>query len=204
MRRQKQSSMHVYRVASYYPDAELPVLPFVSFAEAIQIVLLPTISFDVMEAQWNSIAYIAILMPYMVNQNVYYFISKENHPDTHDYFHLELNDDRRMKWHHCDFYAIPVLRRFVGRLQQRLETREWLNTIVQNLREDPTTPEYHEALLFKLEQVEPIGMDHILFRKTLEEVKDIVETERNYRPDAPGCDAAHQHFKGSLARLDSE
>lgn len=201
--------MHVYRVAPYFPDTEYPVLPFVSFAKAIQIVLLPTISFDVMEDQWNSIAYITIMMPYMLNQDVYYFITKEKRPDTDDYFHLELDDDYRVKWNQCDFFAIPILRRFVGRLQQRLETRELLNTMIHNLREeiDATTPEYYEALLTKLEQVEPRGLDHILLRKTLEEVKDIVETERDYRPDAPGCQAAHQHFNhvsGSLARLDSE
>ncbi len=203
---QKGYPMYVYRVASYFPDAELPVLPFVSFAEAIQIILLPTISFDLMEEQWNSIAHIVIHMPYMVDENVYYFITKEKHPDTEEYIHLDVMDEQSSKWHHCDFYSMPILRRFVGRLQQRLETRELLNTIIQNLREeiDATTPEYHEALLAKLEQIEPRGLDHILLRKTLDEVRNIVETERHYRPNAPGCQAAHEHFKDSLAQLDSE
>jgi hypothetical protein len=196
--------MYVYRVAPYMPDAELPVLPFVSFSEAIQVTRLPTISFDLIETQWNSLAYIAILMPYMVNENVYYFITKEKRPDTDDYFHLELDDEQRVKWHHCDFFAIPILRRFVGRLQQRLETRELLNTMIHNLSEDPTTPAYYEALLAKLEQVEPRGLDHILFRKIFEEVEDIVKTEKHFRPDAPGCQAAEQNFKGLLAQLDSE
>jgi len=199
--------MYVYRVARYMPDAELPVLPFVSFAEAFQITRLSTISFDLIEAQWNSLAYIAILIPYMVNENVYYFITKKKHPDTDEYCQLEINNEEFNKWHHCDFYAIPVLKRFVERLQQRLETRALLNTIIQNLREDPTTPEYYEALLIKLEQVEPSGLDHILFRKIFEEVEDIVKTEKHFRPDAPGCQAAQEHFNhvsGSLARLDSE
>jgi len=141
--------MYVYRVAHYMSDAELPVLPFVSFTEAFQVTSLPTISFNVIEAQWNSLAYIAILMPYMVNENVYYFVSSQKYDDTNEYFHLELNDEKRVKWHQCDFFAIPILRRFVERLQRRLETRELLNTIIQNLREeiDATTPEYYEASL---------------------------------------------------------
>lgn len=189
--------MYCYRLHGYLSPTDLPVLPFVSFAESLEMAKIPTLSFDTVEQLWNKYGYITVVLHYLDNMDVYYFILPYQTSDTPEYHHMTLNQIHLTQDHNCDYYAKPLLDRFVQRLQNRLRTREQLNQLPSG--NDPTE---YEPLLQGLLLLQPQeGQDQILIRKMLEEVQERMEVERRYRPDGQGAQEAYEAFELAKQRL---
>ena len=101
--------------------------------------------------------------------------------------------------HHCDYYAKPILGRFLGRFERRLHTRATIQSIQDSIIMDPTTVAYQEEFLRHLQQIEvDDSHDRHLLQKLTDETRAIVETERRYRPGAEGFEEAKQRFESFM------
>jgi hypothetical protein len=109
---------------------------------------------------------------------------------------MKLDAEYDMADHHCDYYAKPILARFLGRVERRLHTRATLELITSNIAMDPTTAAYHEEFLRHLQQIKvDDSHDRHLLQKLTDETRAIVETEQRYRPGAAGFEEAKQRFE---------
>jgi len=193
--------MFIYRLNDDYDPARLPVFDSVSFADAIDLSTIPLVSFEMVEYRWKTEQSIAIVFRY--DSNIYYFLSDKEYP-TAECRRMKLDAEYDMADHHCDYYAKPILARFLGRFQRRLHTRAAIQLITNNIAMDPTTAAYHEEFLRHLQQIKVDDLhDRHLLQKLTDETRAIVETEMRYRPGATGFEEAKLHFEtvtqGSLA-----
>jgi len=179
--------MYCYRLHGYLSPSDLPVLPFISFAESLEMAKIPTVSFTVVEQLWNKNGGVTVVLHYLDNSDIYYFILPHQLSDTPEYHHMTLNQIHLTQDHHCDYYAKPLLDRFVRRLQNRLRTREQLNQLLIGQPEN----ELQGLLLLQKQE----DQDQILIREKIEEVQEHMEVERRYRPDGQGAQEAKEAFE---------
>lgn len=186
--------MFIYRLNDYYDSPRLPVFDAVPFADAINLANLPTISFEMVEVRWKKEKSIAIVFHY--EPTVYYFLSDKEYPNTAECRRMKLEAGYDAADHHCDYYARPILTRFLERLNRRLHTRAVIQLITNNIIMDPTTVAYHEQFLLQLQQIEvDDSHDRQLLQRLKDESRAIVETEQRYRPGASGFQEAKLHFE---------
>jgi hypothetical protein len=186
--------MFIYRLNDYYDSPRLPVFDAVPFADAIDLSTIPLVSFEMVESRWKTEQSIAIVFRY--DSNIYYFLSDKEYPNTAECRQMKLDTEYDMADHHCDYYAKPILARFLGRFQRRLHTREAIQHIHDSIVMDPTTVAYHEEFLRYLQQiVVDDSHDRHLLQRLTDESRTIVETEMRYRPGAAGFEEAKLHFE---------
>lgn len=189
--------MYAYRYVPYLsPTDELPVLPFVSFAEAFDLARISAIPLDWIETTWNHHHFLALVLHYH-ESDVYYFLlpSGIHCPNTAEYRRITLESLYDTRDHHCDYYAKPILLRFIQRFNARRHTRMILTSIQGRIPFDRDTPVYHEALLRELQRVEiDDAHDHMLFLSFLRDTEHAVNTERRYRPGGEGMEEAKEEF----------
>ena len=186
--------MYIYRLNDYYDPARLPVFDSVSFADPINLSTIPLVSFEMVEYRWKTDNCIVIV--YRYDSNVYYFLSDKEYPNTEECRRMKLDAEYDMADHHCDYYAKPILARFLGRFQRRLHTRAAIQHITNNIVMDPTTVAYHEEFLCHLQQIKVDDLhDRHLLQRLTDESRAIVEMELQYRPGAPGFQEAKQSFE---------
>jgi hypothetical protein len=185
--------MFLYRLNDDYDPARLPVFDDISFANAFDLSTIPLVSFEMVEYRWKTEQSIAIVFRY--DSNIYYFLSEKEYT-TAECRRMKLDAEYDMADHHCDYYAKPILARFLGRFQRRLHTRAAIQHIQDNIVMDPTTVAYHEEFLRHLQQIKvDDSHDRHLLQKLTDETRAIVETEQRYRPGAEGFEEARQRFE---------
>jgi len=188
--------MFLYRLNDDYDPACVPVFDDISFANAIDLSTIPLVSFEMVEYRWKTEQSIAIVFRY--DSNIYYFLSEKEYT-TAECRRMKLDAEYDMADHHCDYYAKPILARFLGRFQRRLHTRAALELITNNIVMDPTTAAYHEEFLRHLQQIVVDDLhDRHLLQKLMDETRTIVETEQRYRPGAEGFEEARQRFEAFM------
>ena len=185
--------MFVYRLNDDYDPACVPVFDDISFANAIDLSTIPLVSFEMVEYRWKTEQSISIVFRY--DSNIYYFLSDKEYL-TNECRRMKLDAEYDMADHHCDYYAKPILARFLGRFERRLHTRAAIQQIQDSIVMDPTTVAYQEEFLCHLQQIEvDDSHDRHLLQKLRDESRLIVETERRYRPGAEGFEEAKQRFE---------
>lgn len=186
--------MFLYRLNDDYDPACLPVFDSISFADAFDLSTIPLVSFEMVEYRWATEQSIVITLHYC-ERNIYYFLSDKEY-STNECRRMKLEVGYDMADHHCDYYAKPILARFLGRFQRRLHTRAAIQHIQDSIAMDPTTVAYHEEFLHHLEQITvDDSHDRHLLQKRRDKSRAIVETERRYRPGAEGFEEAKQSFE---------
>ena len=197
------ATMHLYRLGEYIPTDTIPTLPIVSFDNSIELKNVPTFPMEELERIWKEKKQIVFMLHYLDGMDVYYFLLPTDHPDAAEYWHHESNDQHR-KWQHCDFYASRILERFLERFQRRLHTRTLLSEIHRQIQHelnitDETEPHFQEALYETLCTIHlDDSHDRHLIQCVRDEAREIVETERRYRPDGDGFTEAQQSFEQSV------
>ena len=185
--------MFIYRLNDDYDPACVPVFDDISFANAIDLSTIPLVSFEMVEYRWKTEQSISIVFRY--DSNIYYFLSDKEYL-TNECRRMKLDAEYDMADHHCDYYAKPILARFLGRFERRLHTRAAIQQIQDSIVMDPTTVAYQEEFLCHLQQIEvDDSHDRHLLQKLRDESRLIVETERRYRPGAEGFEEAKQRFE---------
>ena len=185
--------MFLYRLNDDYDPSCVPVFDTISFANAFDLSTIPLVSFEMVEYRWKTEQSIAIVFRY--DSNIYYFLSDKEYPTT-ECRRMKLDAEYDMADHHCDYYAKPILARFLCRFQRRLHTRTAIHRIHDSIVMDPTTVAYQEEFLRHLQQIEvDDSHDRHLLQKLTDESRLIVETERRYRPGAEGFKEAKQRFE---------
>ena len=185
--------MFLYRLNDDYDPACVPVFDDISFANAIDLSTIPLVSFEMVEYRWKTEQSISIVFRY--DSNIYYFLSDKEYL-TNECRRMKLDAEYDMADHHCDYYAKPILARFLGRFERRLHTRAAIQQIQDSIVMDPTTVAYQEEFLCHLQQIEvDDSHDRHLLQKLRDESRLIVETERRYRPGAEGFEEAKQRFE---------
>jgi hypothetical protein len=188
--------MFIYRLNDDYDPACVPVFDDISFANAIDLSTIPLVSFEMVEYRWKTEQSIAIVFRY--DSNIYYFLSEKEYT-TAECRRMKLDAEYDMADHHCDYYAKPILARFLGRVERRLHTRAAIELITSNIAMDPTTAAYHEEFLRHLQQMKvDDSHDRHLLQKLTDETRAIVETEQRYRPGAEGFEEAKQRFESFM------
>ena len=108
--------------------------------------------------------------------------------------HLEIRDDPED--HHCDYYAKSILKRFVERLERRMNTRILLRIIDAAIAHSSTEIEYHVRLLHELDRE---GNSDLYDRPLLQRIKDesraIMKAERDF---GPGCEDVQKRFEDEI------
>jgi hypothetical protein len=189
--------MFLYRLNDDYDPSCVPVFDTISFANAFDLSTIPLVSFKMVEYHWATEQSIAIKLHYC-ERNIYYFLSEKEYP-TAECRRMKLDAEYDMADHHCDYYAKPILARFLGRVERRLHTRTTLELITNNIAMDPTTVAYHEEFLRHLQQIKvDDSHDRHLLQKLTDESRAIVETEIRYRPGAEGFEEAKQQFESFM------
>jgi hypothetical protein len=190
--------MFIYRLNDDYDPACVPVFESVSFANAFDLSTIPLVSFEMVEYRWKTEQSIAIVFRY--DSNIYYFLSEKEYT-TAECRRMKLDAEYDMADHHCDYYAKPILARFLGRVERRLHTRATIQLITNSIAMDPTTVAYQEEFLRHLQQMKvDDSHDRHLLQKLTDETRAIVETERLYRPGAQGFEEAKQRFESFMQR----
>ena len=185
--------MFLYRLNDDYDPARVPVFDDISFANAFDLSTIPLVSFEMVEYRWKTEQSIAIVFRY--DSNIYYFLSEKEYT-TAECRRMKLDAEYDMADHHCDYYAKPILARFLGRFERRLHTRAALELITNSIAMDPTTVAYQEEFLRHLQQIKvDDSHDRHLLQKLTQETRAIVETEQRYRPGAEGFEEARQNFE---------
>ena len=185
--------MFLYRLNDDYDPACVPVFDDISFANAFDLSTIPLVSFEMVEYRWKTEQSISIVFRY--DSNIYYFLSDKEYPTT-ECRRMKLDAEYDMADHHCDYYAKPILARFLGRFERRLHTRAAIQRIQDSIVMDPTTAAYQEEFLRHLQQIEVDDLhDRHLLQKLRDETRAIVETEQRYRPGAEGFEEAKQRFE---------
>jgi hypothetical protein len=188
--------MFLYRLNDDYDPPRLPIFDDISFANAIDLSTIPLVSFEMVEYRWKTEQSIAIVFRY--DSNIYYFLSEKEYT-TAECRRMKLDAEYDMADRHCDYYAKPILARFLGRFERRLHTRATLELITSNIAMDPTTAAYHEEFLRHLQQIKvDDSHDRHLLQKLTDETRAIVETEQRYRPGAQGFEEARQRFEAFM------
>jgi hypothetical protein len=188
--------MFIYRLNDDYDPACVPVFDNISFANAFDLSTIPLVSFEMVEYRWKTEQSIAIVFRY--DSNIYYFLSEKEYT-TAECRRMKLDAEYDMADHHCDYYAKPILARFLGRFQRRLHTRAAIQLITNSIAMDPTTVAYQEEFLRHLQQIKvDDSHDRHLLQKLTDETRAIVETERLYRPGAQGFEEAKQRFESFM------
>jgi hypothetical protein len=191
-------NMLVYRVNKYIDPGVIPSISPYDFQDAINLSRIPTVSMDDIELVWNHDKYLTIMMNYSA-KNVYYFIVEEPISETEDYRRLRLEIFQDPHDRHCDYYAKPLLSRFIERLQRRLRTRSLLTLITSNNPYSPTDVEYHACFLSELERTYVNDLcDKQLLQKIKEESRSIIQAEREYRPGGTGYEETKEQFQETM------
>jgi hypothetical protein len=189
--------MFLYRLNDDYDPACVPVFDDISFANAFDLSTIPLVSFEMVEYRWKTEQSISIVFRY--DSNIYYFLSDKEYPTTTTCRRMKLDAEYDMADHHCDYYAKPILARFLGRFERRLHTRAAIQHIQDNIVMDPTTVAYQEEFLRHLQQIKVDDLhDRHLLQKLTDESRAIVETEQRYRPGAEGFEEARQRFESFM------
>jgi hypothetical protein len=189
--------MFIYRLNDDYDPACVPVFDDISFTNAIDLSTIPLVSFKMVEYRWATEQSISIVFRY--DSNIYYFLSEKEYPTTAECRRMKLESEYDMADHHCDYYAKPILARFLGRFERRLHTRAAIQLITNSIAMDPTTVAYHEEFLRHLQQIKVNDLhDRHLLQKLTDETRAIVETELRYRPGAEGFEEAKQRFESFM------
>ena len=188
--------MFIYRLNDDYDPACVPVFDDISFANAIDLSTIPLVSFEMVEYRWATEQSISIVFRY--DSNIYYFLSEKEYL-TNECRRMKLDAEYDMADQHCDYYAKPILARFLGRVERRLHTRAAIQCIQDSIVMDPTTVAYQEEFLRHLQQIKvDDSHDRHLLQKLTDETRAIVETERRYRPGAEGFEEAKQRFESFI------
>jgi hypothetical protein len=191
--------MYVYRINKYIDSSAIPSLPSFSLEDAIPLSRIPTVSMDQIEIVWNHDKYLSIVLEYP-NINIYYIITEESIPDTTLYSLLRLEVDDVVPYYYYDSYAKQILKRFVERLQRRMDTRTLLRIIAASILYPPTEMEYHIRLLHELDRE---GNRDIYDRHLLQRMKDesraIIKAEEDYRPNGSGFKEAQESFQETMS-----
>jgi hypothetical protein len=191
-------NMLVYRVNKYIDPGVIPSIPPYDFQDAINLSRIPTVSMDDIELIWNHDKHLSIVMNYD-DKNVYYFIVEDPISNTIDSRRLRLEIFQDPHDQHCDYYAKPLLSRFIGRFERRIRTRTLLNLIISNNPYPPTEIEYHVNFLHELERAYVNDLcDRQLLQKIKEESRSIIQAERDYRPGGSGFEEVKERFQETM------
>lgn len=186
--------MLVYRLNKYIDPSNISTV----FDNTIDLPRIPTILMDDVEIIWNHDKKLSIVFHY-ADTDVYYFIVEDPFHDEVDYHLLRLEVFQDPLDHHCDYYAKPLLARFLGRFERRLYTRRKLEDIISSISYTPTDIEYHVELLYELEQTYVNDLcDRQLLQKIKEESHNIVQAEKDYRPNGTGFEKAKEQFQETI------
>jgi hypothetical protein len=164
----KKIAMYVYRLHKYVNSSAIPSLPLFSVEDAIPFTRIPTVSMDKIEIVWNHDNYLSIVLEFP-SINIYFIVTEKSIPDTELYYPLCLEVHDVVPYDYYDSYAKPILRRFVERLQRRLDTRILLRVITASISYAPTEIEYHVRLLHELDRE---GNSDLYDRPFLQRIKD--------------------------------
>lgn len=188
----------IYRYVSYFPTTTyVPTLPFISFSMAHDLRTLPTISMDGVETLWKETNDFTVVLHYGELDAYYFLLPADTYlPESSAYRLMKPDVAFDPEDHHCDYYAKPLLARFADRLSRRLTTRAVLASFYASIRAEKNTVLYHEQLLRNLKTF-PWGDTHDrhLVQNLQDESRDIVETERHYRPDGMGYQEVKEEFE---------
>ena len=164
----KKTAMYVYRLHKYIDSSAIPSIPLFSLEDAIPLTRIPTVSMDKIEIVWNHDNYLSIVLEFP-SINIYFIVTEKSIPDTTLYYPLRLEVHDVVPYDYHDSYAKPILRRFVERLQRRLDTRILLRIITSSISYAPTEMEYHVRLLHELDRE---GNSDLYDRPFLQRIKD--------------------------------
>ena len=181
-----------YRYIPYvHRSITLPDIPLIIFQDIIAIRALSTISMDVIESLWKKNGGITVSMEYD-DMEVYYFLLPDNYPNTDTYRQLDVSHDD-----HYDNYAKPIIRRFVARLHCRIRTRHYIEAVQKDISVPPTELVYHQQLLEKI-RIDSLTSDQYetcILRQHLRESEEIVQGEKDYRPNGTGYHEVKEDFE---------
>jgi len=190
--------MFAYRYNHYLsPTQELPAIPFVSLTTALDLSRISMIPLDWAETMWNQQQSIVCVLHYD-DSDVFYFIipSHIDCSNTHDIRRFKLESSYDVNDHHCDYYAKPMIRRFIERLTLRLHTRSYLILVQSSIPFPPTELEYHQQFIQKIhmDQVDDL-YEHSLIQSELQQSQEMVDNHREYSPGGKGMEEAQQDFE---------
>ena len=160
--------MYVYRLHKYIDSSAIPSIPFFSLDDAIPLTRIPTVSMDKIEIIWNHEKYLSIALEFP-SINIYFIVTEKSIPDTTLYYPLQLETHDVLPYDYYDSYAKIILKRFVERLQRRLNTRILLDIIAASISYPSTEMEYHIRLLHELDRE---GNSDQYDRPFLQRIKD--------------------------------
>jgi hypothetical protein len=193
--------MFTYRYIPKVSLDELPSIPFISFASA-NVLTRTYHDIDLLEEQWNKNQSLVFSVRYagsrLLQFNTYYFIlpSTQYISDTDEYRRLALEEIFDIRDDEVDYVAKLMLLSIMRNLTTRIQTRNAIQNLQQSFPYSPDESIYHELLLQGLtdmshnEQYDPVLLKHHIREET-----DIVETERHYRPGAPGFKDVQTDFE---------
>ena len=193
--------MFTYRYIPKVTSDELPTIPFISFADA-NVLTRTYHNIDLLEELWNKNQSLVFSVRYagstLSHVSTYYFILPSTHyiSDTDEYRRIALEEIFDIRDDEIDYVAKLMLLSVMRNLTSRIRTRNAIQNLQQSFPYSSDESIYHELLLQGLtdmshnEQYDPIVLKHHIREET-----DIVETERYYRPGAPGCKEVQDEFE---------
>jgi len=186
----------------YIPHVHLttktPQLPLVTFVDTINIKDISTTSMDVIESLWSKNQCITIALDYD-DMEVYYFLLPDSvyYPNTNRHRRLELEVMESALDHLCDCYAKSIIRPFVVQLNRRLRTRSYLELVQKDIPFPPTELAYHQQFIEKLhiDLLPSNEYDTFILLELLRESQQIIQEEKDYRPDGTGYHEVKEDFE---------
>jgi len=188
-----------YRYIPYvHLTTKTPQLPLVTFADTINIKDLSKTSMNVIEPLWNKNLCITIALDHE-EMEVYYFLLPDNvyYPNTPRYRRLQLEIMEAPLDEHCDYYAKAIIRQFLVRLNRRLRTRRYIELVQKEIPFPPTELAYHHQFIEKL-RIDLLTSDEyetFILRELLRESQQIIQAEKDYRPDGTGYLEVKEDFE---------
>jgi len=193
--------MLVYKINQYVDPSRIPILSYpdlssrFSFSHATDLATVAYLPLHDMEMIWNRDKYFVIVFHY--STDVYYLVVPDELPSSPDYRQVKLEEGYDVHDHHCDYYARPILIRFMEKWNRRIRTRTLLYRIIDSLStSDPQEVQYHKEFLASLQRESlDHSFDHELLNQMIDESCTIVEIEKRYCPGGEGFNEAKQEFE---------
>lgn len=181
--------MLIYKITQYVNISRIPILSYpdlsshLSFSNATDLAIIPYVSLHDMEVSWNRDGYLLIVFHY--STDIYYLVIPDELSSSPNCRRMKIEEGYDVHDHHCDYYARPILMRFMEKWNRRLHTRAFLYRMIGSLStSDPREIKYHEEFLSSLQRESlDNSFDHELLNEMIDESYTIVKTEKRYRPD---------------------
>lgn len=189
----------LYEYIHHLPHTEQHVtLPSISFTTTFTLTSISTLSIDVAEEVWKNESCLVFMLDN--NQHTIYYVLLPEY--MHEYisstdYHRIILDyhyfvDRNINHVH-NIYAIQS---FLLRFDRRIRTRHYLTKIQSTIPYPTTELAYHQQFIEKVRICTFMNKyDLPLIRKYLYESLDIVNGEKEYRPDSEKVKELKQDFE---------